>query len=91
MSRAAPTIWRHARLATLAQASGWGLVEDGALVTQGEHIAWVGPDAQLPRSVAAPDGMEHDLHGALLTPGLVDAHTHLVYAGDRAGEFAYCE
>ena len=87
MSPAAATIWRHARLATLAQASGWGLVEDGAIVTEGEHIAWVGPDAQLPRALATPGFVEHDLQGALLTPGLVDAHTHLVYAGDRAGEF----
>ena len=81
------TVWRHARLATLADPQGWGIVDDGALVTRGEHIAWVGPDAQLPAALAAADVQEHDLHGALLTPGLIDAHTHLVYAGERAGEF----
>ena len=81
------TVWRHARLATLAGPSGWGLVEDGALVTRGAHIAWIGPDAQLPSGLATPDAHEQDLRGALLTPGLIDAHTHLVYGGDRAGEF----
>ena len=81
------TVWRHARLVTLANASGWGLVDDGALVTRGEHIDWIGPDAQLPAALAPVDLEEHDLQGALLTPGLIDAHTHLVYGGDRAGEF----
>jgi imidazolonepropionase len=81
------TVWRHARLVTLADASGWGLVEDGALVTRGAHIEWVGPDAQLPGALASAQVQEHDLQGALLTPGLIDAHTHLVYGGDRAGEF----
>ena len=87
MSRAAPTIWRHAHLATLAEDFGWGLIPDGALVTEGESITWAGPDARLPRSLAQPGLVEHDLQGALLTPGLIDPHTHLVYAGDRAGEF----
>lgn len=81
------TVWRHARLVTLADPSGWGLVDDGALVTRGTRIEWVGPDAQLPGALATADLEEHDLKGALLTPGLIDAHTHLVYAGDRAAEF----
>ncbi|MFO1298192.1 MAG: imidazolonepropionase [Rubrivivax sp.] len=80
------TLWRHARLATLAASTGWGLVERGALVTEGPLIAWAGAEAEHPprcASIAA----EHDLGGALVTPGLVDAHTHLVYAGQRAAEF----
>ncbi|MFM8770037.1 MAG: imidazolonepropionase, partial [Rubrivivax sp.] len=81
------TLWRHARLATLATPAGWGLIEDGALVTEGDRIVWVGSDAQLPASLARDGAQEHDLHGALLTPGLIDAHTHLVYGGDRAAEF----
>ena len=79
------TLWRHARLATFAGTTPWGWVDEGALVTEGERIAWVGPLAELPR--AAAFDAEHDLHGALLTPGLIDAHTHLVYGGDRAAEF----
>ena len=81
------TLWRHARLATLDDPTGWGLVEDGALLTEGDSIAWHGPDAQLPAHLARSAVQEFDLQGALLTPGLVDAHTHLVYAGDRAAEF----
>ena len=84
------TLWRHARLATLAPPSGWGLIEDGALLTEGDRIAWLGPDAQLPSALAnltGHDTQEHDLQGALVTPGLIDAHTHLVYGGDRAAEF----
>ena len=81
------TLWRHARLATLATATGWGLIENGALVTEGDHIAWVGPDVQLPPSLADTATQVHDLQGGLVTPGLIDAHTHLVYGGDRAAEF----
>jgi imidazolonepropionase len=79
------TLWRNARLATLAGASGWGLIERGALLADGERIVWVGDDAALPAGLR-PDG-EHDLGGLLVTPGLVDCHTHLVYGGQRAHEF----
>ena len=90
-------LWRHARLATLAGARAgaragdpagdpaFGWIEDGAVLTRGAHIAWVGPDSEVPTGLR-PDA-EHDLHGALVTPGFVDAHTHLVYAGDRAAEW----
>lgn len=77
------TLWRNARLATLVD--GWGIVERGAVVAEAGRIRWAGPVAQLPAGLAVAG--EHDLGGALLTPGLVDAHTHLVYAGDRAAEF----
>jgi imidazolonepropionase len=77
-------VWRNARLATLAGPSGWGLVERGAIVTEGARIAWIGAEADLPALAGAE---EHDLGGALVTPGLVDAHTHLVYGGQRALEF----
>jgi len=79
-------VWRHARLATLAEPAGWGLVERGAIVTEGARIAWIGAESELP-ALGMSGVEEHDLGGALLTPGLVDAHTHLVYAGQRAHEF----
>ena len=82
----APTVlWRHAQLATMAGGSPWGWVDDAALVTQGDSIVWLGVDDQLPPDLAPH--AEHHLHGALVTPGLIDAHTHLVYGGDRAAEF----
>jgi imidazolonepropionase len=79
------TLWRGARLATLADRHGWGLVEHGAVLVEGETIAWVGAEDELPAPTRADD--EIDLAGALVTPGLVDCHTHLVYGGQRAGEF----
>ena len=79
-----PTLWRNARLVTLAPEADWGLVDHGALLTRGEHIEWVGPLAELPTTAV---DAEHDLGGALVTPGLIDCHTHLVYGGHRAHEF----
>jgi imidazolonepropionase len=83
------TLWRNARLATLHSAEPWGWIERGALVTEGDTIRWVGDEAALPSVL--PGGLqpthEVDLGGALVTPGLVDCHTHLVYGGQRAREF----
>jgi len=79
------TLWRGARLVTLADARGWGLVERGALLVDGDTVAWAGAESELPSGTHAD--AEVDLGGLLVTPGLVDCHTHLVYAGQRAGEF----
>lgn len=82
------TLWRNARLATLAPLPGrepWGWIGQGALLTEDDTIRWVGGEAALPAGLQAE--REVDLGGALLTPGLVDCHTHLVYGGQRAREF----
>ncbi len=78
------SLWRNARVATLSDAS-WGLIERGALLVDGDRIEWVGAEAALPAGLRVD--REHDLDGALVTPGLIDCHTHLVYGGDRAAEF----
>ncbi len=77
----------HARLATLADAGGHDLIEDGALAWRDGRIMWLGPSTQLPVEFDDLRGQALDACGALVTPGLIDAHTHLVFAGDRAGEF----
>ena len=63
----------------------YGAVRDGALGIRGGVIAWVGRAADLPRDVTAKETLR--CGGRWLTPGLIDCHTHLVYAGNRAGEF----
>ena len=60
---------------------GYGLIPDAALLIEGDTIAWIGPRA------SAPQAEIIDCQGKLLTPGLIDAHTHLVFAGNRAAEF----
>lgn len=79
----------QARLATLAGDAGWGLIDDGALLWRGETLLWVGERAGLAATIVAHGGEAQvtDAQGALVTPGLVDAHTHLVYGGDRSAEF----
>ena len=81
------TLWRNTRLATLDGDAPWGLVENGALLVEDDQLVWVGPLAELPPVLRTKVGTEHDLDGALVTPGLVDCHTHLVSGGQRAREF----
>ena len=72
-------------LATMRSGIPYGAVRDGALAMRGGRIAWAGARALLPRSLHA--AVELDGKGGWLTPGLIDCHTHLVYAGSRAREF----
>jgi imidazolonepropionase len=81
------TIWLGAHLATMAGAAPYGAIRDGAVAAQDGRIAWVGPRADLPGAPAALAHEVRDCAGAWITPGLVDCHTHLVFAGTRAGEF----
>jgi len=81
------TLWRHTRLATLSGKAPWGLIEDGALLVKGDRLVWVGADTDLPADLRSQITNTHNLGGALVTPGLVDCHTHLVYGGLRAAEF----
>ena len=82
-------VWTNCRIATLQVDTGqpYGLVADAALVVQGECVAWVGPRRELPSDYVKHAAAQHDAAGALITPGLIDCHTHLVYGGNRASEF----
>ncbi len=80
------TIWLGARLATLSPAAhGLGAVQHGALAALGGRIAFAGSVGDLPTGWDAKERVALD--GRWITPGLIDCHTHLVYAGDRAEEF----
>jgi imidazolonepropionase len=75
------TLWHNARLATLT-GPGLGIVENGAVAAKDGKIVYAGPAGD------APDAARRvDCAGQWITPGLVDCHTHLIYAGDRAREF----
>lgn len=88
-SQSTPTqqLWCNARLATLAaDAPGLGIIDDGVVLTAGERIIFVGPRHALPHAGAASRNVI-DVQGRWITPGLIDCHTHLVHAGNRANEF----
>ncbi len=76
----------QARLATMRPGGApYGLIEDGALAVRGGRIAWLGNANAVPEAHA---GLERrELGGRLVTPALVDCHTHIVHGGDRAREF----
>ena len=82
-------VWLNCKAATLqaGAAQPYGLIEDAALVVSGGLLQWVGPRSDLPADLLASCTQTHDAKGALITPGLIDCHTHLVYGGNRAGEF----
>lgn len=84
----APTrIWSNARLATMSpELEGLGIVERGAIAVQGERMMYVGPESNIPASLAEV-AERIDCEGRWITPGLIDCHTHLVWAGNRAHEF----
>lgn len=74
------------RLATMqAGSDDYGRVDYGAIAVAGGRIAWLGAAADLPVGHVATETLS--LGGCWLTPGLIDCHTHLVFAGNRAGEF----
>jgi imidazolonepropionase len=80
-------IWRNARLATMSPTlSGLGVLERGAVASMDGKFVFAGAEADLPADLATTaDSI--DCEGRWITPGLIDCHTHLVHAGNRANEF----
>lgn len=75
----------NAKLATMDGASAYGLVEQGAVAIRAGRIAWAGPASDLPGEFKLDESL--DLKGRLVTPALIDCHTHVVHGGNRAREF----
>ena len=73
----------HLTLATMTD--GYGLIPDAAVVIEDDWIVWTGPRAAIPGPYDTLPPV--DLGGRLVTPGLIDCHSHIVFAGDRAAEF----
>lgn len=78
------TLFVNATIASIQGESGYGLQQQAALLVDGDRIAWIGNTGEQPPSDSAE---VIDCKKRLLTPGLIDCHTHLVYGGDRADEF----
>jgi len=79
-------LWLDLKLATMA-GGGYGAIEDGALGVASGRLSFVGPARALPDEPEALARKVHRAGGRWVTPGLIDCHTHIVYGGDRAGEF----
>ena len=77
-------LWHHLRLAPTADPGA--IIEDGAVLVRDGRVEWFGVLADAPSDAA--HAQRHDLGGRLVTPGLVECHTHLVFGGHRAEEFA---
>ena len=79
-------ILRNAKIATINEgAAGYRMINAGALVLSDGQIEWVGAEQDLPAQYVG--AAAEDLAGRLVTPGLIDCHTHVVFGGDRAQEF----
>jgi len=79
-------LWLGAKLATMvSSSSALGVIEDGAIGAIGGRIAFVGKQTELPVGASARETIRLD--GQWITPGLIDCHTHIVYAGNRAAEW----
>ena len=75
---------RNATIATMTGDGAYGLIEKGAISHDDGKIRWVGPEADLPSDLSERG---EDMEGRLVTPALIDCHTHIVFGGNRAGEF----
>lgn len=82
----AQAVYTGLTLATMRPGAPYGLIRGGAIAVEGGRLAFVGPEDALPEAVGG--WPRRDFAGRLATPGLIDCHTHLVYGGSRAREFA---
>jgi imidazolonepropionase len=82
------TLWYNASLATMTPGGApYGTIRDGAIAARDGRIAWVGARAALPDAPERLAERAIDAGGGWITPGLIDPHTHVVFGGDRVGDF----
>jgi imidazolonepropionase len=80
------TLYADLHAATMQQTTEpYGMIRDAAIAVSGGRVDWVGPRTDLPSAYA--DAPQTSLGGRIVTPGLIDCHTHIVHGGDRAAEF----
>ena len=79
------SLWTNVHLATMAPPHPYGEIRNAALAVHDGKIAWLGPLSGLPAGARANE--QHDGARGWITPGLIDCHTHIVYAGNRSEEF----
>ena len=77
----------NATVATMQDDKSYGLIPSGAIVVEEDNIVWIGKNSEIPVQFDNHSIEKIDCEMRLVTPGLIDCHTHLVYGGDRAREF----
>lgn len=77
------SLWSGATFVTMRDGK-YHAIEDGALAVKHGNIAWLGPRSEMPEITAHA---HHHFEGGIVLPGFIDCHTHLVFGGDRSGEF----
>ncbi len=81
-------VWFNACVATMVDGEQpYGLLDRAAIGVRNGRIEWIGDTDQLPRAVLNNCPQQVDCKGSLVTPGLIDCHTHLIYGGNRTNEF----
>jgi imidazolonepropionase len=80
-------IWINAELATMEDQAAYGLISNAAIAVKDKKISWLGPMSDLPGEPSSLANQVYDVKRKCITPGLIDCHTHLVFAGNRAREF----
>ena len=79
------SLWKNLHAATMTD--GFGIINNAAIGIKDRRISWIGPAKDLPGAPEKLSEYVFDGQGMFATPGLIDCHTHLAYAGDRAAEF----
>jgi len=81
------SIWVNIHAATMTEDNNFGIIKNAAIGIKDKKISWIGARNDLPQEAWSLSDYVYDGKGRWVTPGLIDCHTHLIYAGDRAEEF----